>query len=56
MKDCNVYFKESSQGWQLDVRLGPNPHNPYGPEWTYIATFSDRKTAIEHFKDNYLTR
>jgi hypothetical protein len=51
MKDCNVYFSDTAQGWVLEVRLRGT--HPYSPEWTNIATFSDRKSAIAWFKEHY---
>jgi hypothetical protein len=54
-KDCNIYFKESAQGWVLEVFAGFNPHEQYGSEWTNVGCFSDKKSAQEWYRDHYVT-
>ncbi len=49
MKDANIYFSDSAQGWVLEVLL-------HGCDWTKIACFGSKKAATEHFKKNYMQR
>jgi hypothetical protein len=51
MQDANIYFKESSDGWVLEVSLFDPKFQSH--VWTYIATFGSKAAAEDYFKEHY---
>ena len=53
-QDMKVVYDATGESWLLYVFLYSRNNFSEGHDWEFIASFSDRQFAFEHYEENYL--